>query len=261
MLTKLLKYDLKNIYKRLIVFYVLTLFFSITTRILFSLKETTILYILGQISVGCLFSMVANILINVLIINWVRFKDTLYKDEAYLTHTLPVEKNTLYDSKFYLSLIALFTSFIVIFLSLFIAYYTKDRFIMLKDYISNIIGLYNINYGFIIALIFLLFLEIYSALQSGFIGIIFGYKKNNNQRLYSVLFGFITYLLTQGLLLLVTFIISLFDNNIMKIFTSNVFNLGIIKKLLIISIVFYILIALILKYIGRKQLKKGVNVI
>ena len=98
MLSKLLKYDLKYMIKNMTVFYVLAIFFAITTRILFNIEQSVIINIIGQISVGCMFAMLANILINTIMRSWVRFRDSLYKDEAYLTHTLPVTKNELYNS-------------------------------------------------------------------------------------------------------------------------------------------------------------------
>ena len=62
--------------------------------------QSIIINIIGQISVGCMFSMIFSILINTMMRSWVRFRDSLYKDESYLTHTLPVTKNELYNSKF-----------------------------------------------------------------------------------------------------------------------------------------------------------------
>ena len=96
MLNKLLKYEFKNMYKFLSVFYILCIFFAITTRLLNLVNNTTIMYIISQVSLGCLIAMIANILINTLMRNWVRFKETMYGDESYLTHTLPIEKKTLY---------------------------------------------------------------------------------------------------------------------------------------------------------------------
>ena len=93
MLNKLLKYDLKYMIKNMSIFYILTIFFSITTRILFNINQSIIINIIGQISVGCMFSMMVNTLINTVMRSWTRFRDSLYKDEAYLTHTLPFTKN------------------------------------------------------------------------------------------------------------------------------------------------------------------------
>ena len=123
MLSKLLKYDLKYMIKNMSTFYVLAIFFAITTRILFNVEQSIIINIIGQISVGCMFAMLANILINTIMRSWVRFRDSLYRDEAYLTHTLPVTKNELYNSKFIQTLIFFFLVFIVVLISFFIAYY------------------------------------------------------------------------------------------------------------------------------------------
>ena len=64
MLGKLLKYDLKYMLKNMSAFYILAIFFAVTTRILFSLEQTIIINILGQISVGCFIAILINILIN-----------------------------------------------------------------------------------------------------------------------------------------------------------------------------------------------------
>ena len=82
--------------------------------------------------------MVANILINTLMRSWVRFRDSIYKDESYLTHTLPVTKNNIYDSKFIQALIFFVIGFAVIILSIFIAYYTQERWLVVKELINKI---------------------------------------------------------------------------------------------------------------------------
>ena len=117
MLNKLLKYDLKYMIKNMAIFYILSIFFAITTRILFYMEQSVIINIIGQISVGCMFAMIVNTLINTMMRSWVRFRDSLYKDESYLTHTLPVTKNNLYNSKFIQTLIFFFISFIVAFIT------------------------------------------------------------------------------------------------------------------------------------------------
>ena len=85
MLKKLLKYDLQKTYKILIIFYSLSIFFSILTRIFLSIENSFILNIIGKICGGVTISMIFNILINNLMRLWVDFKNNLYKDESYLT--------------------------------------------------------------------------------------------------------------------------------------------------------------------------------
>ena len=99
MLKKLLKYDLENIFKFLIIFYSLALFFAILTRIFFSIDNSLVMNLLGHVTSGTAISMMCSIVINNLMRLWVRFKSNFYGDESYLTHTLPVDKKTLYLSK------------------------------------------------------------------------------------------------------------------------------------------------------------------
>ena len=223
MLKKLLKYDLKYMIQNMSVFYLLALFFSVTTRILFSLNETVMIKVLSQISVGCMFAMIGNILINTMMRSWIRFRDSIYKDEAYLTHTLPVTKNEIYNSKFIQTLLFFIIGFLIILLSLFITYYTKDRWLELKNLISTITtGLDFNTWAFVISFMTVIFLEVFNAIQCGFLGIILGNKKNNAKTGFSILFGFIAYLLSQSMVLFLVFMVGLFNEGIMNLFTSNI---------------------------------------
>ena len=262
MLTKLLKYDLKYMLKNMSVFYILALFFGLTTRILFSLNETIMIKILSQISVGCLFSMLANVLINTMMRSWIRFRDSIYKDEAYLTHTLPVTKNDIYNSKFIQTLIFFIVGFLAILLSLFIAYYTKDRWLLLKGVISSITTGLDFNTTlFVLSFITIIFLEIFNAIQCGFLGIILGNQKNNGKIGYSVFFGFIAYLLSQSIVLLLIFIVGLFDQSIMNLFTSDILlDTSTMKLLIVLAIIIYFIIILLMSLLCKKALNKGVNI-
>ena len=263
MLGKLLKYDLKYMLQSMIIFYILSIFFAVTTRLLFNIDQSVIITIIGQISVGCMFSMLASTLINTMMRSWIRFRDSLYKDESYLTHTLPVTKNDLYNSKFLLTFIFFFISFISILLSLFIAYYSKDNWQFITNYVKNItIGLNMNTIFFVTMFIIVVFLEIFNAIQCGFYGIILGYKKNNGKLGYSVLFGFILYLLAQSVVLLLVFICGLFESSIMDLFKTATVSIdaNAFKILSILASVFYLVIIYIMSLLCKKSLNKGVNV-
>ena len=262
MLTKLLKYDLKYMIKNMCVFYILSIFFAITTRILFSINQSVIIGIITQISVGCMFAMIANTLINTIMRSWIRFRDSIYKDEAYLTHTLPVTKNDIYNSKFLETLIFFIIGFVIVIISLFITYYTKDRWILLTNFIKTITTGLNFNTAlFVSGFIIIIFLEIFNAIQCGYLGIILGYKKNNNQIGFSVLYGFISYLLSQSMVLFLVFIVGLFDSSIMDLFKSNILlNTNSFKILMIVSIVLYLLIITIMNIMCKKVFNIGVNI-
>ena len=258
MLNKLLKYDLKYMIKNMSIFYILAIFFSIITRLLTLPDQSVMIGILYKISSGCVIAMIANIIINVMMRSWVRFRDSLYKDESYLTYTLPVTKNELYNSKFIQTLIFYFVSFIIILISLFIAYYSK-----ITNYIKTItIGLNMTTSFFITMAIILIFLEVFNAIQCGFLGIILGHKMNNGKTGYSVLFGFIIYLIAQSIILFLVFIYGLFDPTIMELFKTATINIDVkaFKSLAIVSSLLYLVIIFVMSIICKKQLSKGVNI-
>ena len=263
MLNKLLKYDLKYMIKNMSIFYILSIFFALTTRILFNVEKSVIISIIGQISVGCMFAMIVNTLINTMMRSWIRFRDSLYKDESYLTHTLPVTKNELYNSKFIQTLIFFFISFVVILISLFIAYYSKENWLVITNYIRTITTGLNLSTSFFITMaIIIIFLEVFNAIQCGFLGIILGHKMNNGKIGYSVLFGFITYLLAQGLILGLVFVYGIFDSTVMELFKTATINIDVtaFKTLAIVSSSLYIIIIFIMNILCKKELSKGVNV-
>ena len=263
MLIKLLKYDLKYMIKNMSVFYILSIFFAITTRLLSLPEQSVIIGILSKISSGCMIAMIANVVINVMMRSWVRFRDSLYKDEAYLTHTLPVTKNDLYNSKFIQTLIFFFIGFVIILLSLFVAYYTQDSWQVIKEYIKTITIGFNMSTAFFITIaIVLIFLELFNAIQCGFLGIILGYKRNNGKIGFSVLFGFIIYLVAQTLVLGLVFVYGLFDTTVMELFKSGTISIDVnaFKVLAIVSSILYLIIIFSMSIIGKKLLNKGVNI-
>ena len=263
MLNKLLKYDLKYMIKNMSVFYILTIFFAITTRLLSLPEQSIMISIIRKISSGCMIAMIANIIINVMMRSWIRFRDSLYKDESYLTHTLPVSKNNLYNSKFIQTVVFFFIGFIIALLGLFIAYYSKDNWEALKTVISTITTGMNMRTSFFLAMaVSMIFLEIFNAIQCGFLGIILGHKMNNGKLGYSVLFGFIIYLIAQLLVLGLVFVYGFFDSSVMELFKTATINIDVnaFKILAILSAILYLIIIFVMSIICKIELNKGVNI-
>ena len=262
MLKKLLKYDLENIFKFLIIFYSLSIFFAILTRIFFSIDNSFIMNLLGNITSGIAISMMFSIIINNLMRLWIRLKNNFYGDESYLTHTLPIEKKTLYLSKVISSIISLFASVSVIALTLFVAYYSKDNLEILKNILLPITTTYEINFlNIIILFLFITFLELVNGLFSGYTGIILGHKKNNNKIIFSVLYGFITYMITQTIGLIAIFIVAIFNKDIMNLFITNeIININSIHTIIYLAISVYTMTIIILYILNLKFFKQGINV-
>ena len=263
MLGKLLKYDFKFIFGNILIFYILAIFFALLTRVLSLLEYSIMVDILYKISTGCFISMIANILINAMMSCWVRFRRSLYKDESYLTHTLPVTKNQLYNSKFISTFIFFLISFIVIIIGLFIAYYTPENW----NNIINVMNMITVGYNmsstfFVLIALLIIFLEIFNAIQCGYLGIILGHRKNNAKIGFSILFGFIAYLISQSLVLGLVYVYGFIDPSVMALFESVTINIdaNAFKVLAIASSAFYILIICIMYFMNKKFLNKGVDV-
>ncbi len=194
MLAKLLKYDLKAIFKFLAIFYGLALIFAIITRMLFAVNDSLLTQIFAQIFNGATISMIANILINNLMRLWVYFKTNLYGDEGYLMHTLPVPRRDLYAAKFLAGLITLSVSTIIIAVVMAIAYLTPESFEGLKNFLLPITdAMDSTMIKFMVAIVGLVFLEVLSILVSGYLGIILGNKRLNERTRWSVGLGLVIY--------------------------------------------------------------------
>lgn len=262
MLNKLLKYDLKWTYKVLIVFYILSIIFALLTRLLFSIENSFVLNVVAQICSGITISMFASVLINNIMRLWARFVMNTYKDESYLTHTLPVKKQTIYTSRFLAAFVTMFTSILVIAFSIFIAYYSKENLQIVKTLLTPVAQMYDSTaLKLLLVVVFVVFLEMLFTLQIGYTGIILGHRKNSGKIAFSILFGFICYMITQGLILLGLFAIGLFNKDIMNMFITNeIVSVDIIKNIMYLAIGIYTICIIIYYYVNIKLFEKGVNV-
>lgn len=262
MLGKVLKYDLKYVYKVLIVFYVLALLFAGFTRLFWSFENSTIMNIFGTIASGITISFVFSILINNMMRLWSRIVKNLYGDEAYLTHTLPVEKSTIYASKFLSSILTTFTSIAVILLVLFVAYYSKENMVFLKSTLEAVANMYDTSIIMFLLIVFGVFaLEVLVVLQAGYTGIILGHKANSGKMMKSIVYGFTLYIFTSALSLLVLYIAGLFRNDVMQLFTMNsLVDISTVKFVLYLGIIFYLIVTSIYFIVDIKLFKHGVNV-
>lgn len=102
MLKKLLKYDLKWILKVEYIWSVITIIFAILTRLTSLLNESVITSIIKSVLTSITITGMLNVLFNGIIRTWIRVRNNLYKDEAYLTHTCQSKAKLFFPLKFYL---------------------------------------------------------------------------------------------------------------------------------------------------------------
>ncbi len=262
MLGKLLKYDLKWVYKVVFVFYILSFVFAILSRIFLNIENSTLFYIIGQITSSAMIGLIINGLVNGLIRSWVRFTTNIYKDESYLTHTLPVEKRSIYLSKVLTALICSFTSVIVALGCLFICYYSEANMEGLKAFLKVTADSYDISVISLLLIVsFVVFLEVLFIILIGYVAIIIGHRSNKNKMGKTFIYGIGLYFITSSLTLGIIYIIGLFNEGIMNIInTTEIVNAEAIKGVMIAGVAIYVIYNIIYYIIGNILFKKGVNV-
>lgn len=262
MLRKLLKYDLKWVYKIVVVFYILAIIFSAIGRGLNAIENSLIFSVLAQISFGIAISMMVSSLINCLMRLWARFIKNLYKDESYLTHTLPVKKKTIYASKIISAFISIFTTVVVILICLFICYYSETNMQFVKSLLEFAAETYNTTVLKLLLLFsFTFFLEIMFTVLVGYVGIIIGHKSNQNKMIKTIVLGLVMYMLTQIVTLGLIYVLGLFNSDVMNLINTNdMVSIDTIKFIMYSGISMYVIYIIFYYFWGKKQLEKGVNV-
>lgn len=261
MLKKLLKYDLEWCYKPLLVFYILAIFFSIIVRVVESFEQSLIILIIDKICCGIVIAMIVNILINCFMRNWARFVKNIYKDESYLTHTLPVSKNKIYLSKVLTAIITLLTSFIVIIACLAISALNKDTWIILKESLEQSAIYFDSSvFCFIFVMVITIFFEFLFMMMCGILGIIIGHRFNNLKIVKSIVIGFGIYIISSAMTVGILYIAGLLNSDIMSLFNNIDVSSNALKSMMLIGILVYAVYNLGIYFIGNKLLNKGVNV-
>lgn len=262
MLGKILKYDLKWVYKLVVIFYALAFIFSVIGRIFGEIENSLVCDIVSKICFGTAISMAISSLINSLMRLWARFVRNVYKDESYLTHTLPVEKKDIYLSKVISGIVCIFTTMIVAVICLGICYYSEANIEVVKNLLELAASTYNTTVLKLLLLVtVVLFLEVVYVLLTGYVGIILGHKSNTGKMVKSIVIGFVLYFVFQTLTLGLMGIYGLFNPEVMNLInTTDIINIDAIKSVMYAGIVVYVLYSVILYILGKIQLNKGVNV-
>lgn len=261
MLKKLLKYDLKWILKVEYIWSIITIILATLLRLTNYLNDSVITNIIKIVLTSLTITGMANILFNAIIRTWVRVKNNLYKDEAYLTHTLPVKESTILSSKILAGVLTMLFSVATITVTFFIGFYSKRLLEGIKTSLQIVATTLNSSVtNILIILAIILFLEITFILLVGVFGIIKGHRSNDNKIIKSVLISGITYIIFSGVSLLIAYIYGLFNEKIKVLFTGNLIDYATLKIFLMIIIVIYTAYLIILYFLSQREFAKGVNI-
>ncbi len=256
MLGKLLKYDLKFVFKHLSIFYVIMFLAVALGRFFGMFDNSTVMIVISNIFMGIMIAMIFNIVINNAIRLWVRMISNVYKDESYLTHTLPVSKNEIYLSKVITAFVSVIVSLIVIVVGLGL-WFGSDA---IKGFLEMVID-GALSTKVLLLMITVLILEMFFLIMVGFLGIIIGYKFNYRKTILSIIFSVFIY----GAFNICSFIIlcgwALFNNEVLELFKTNAIpSVDLVYDILLLASIIYLGYSIISGFISVKLLNKGVNV-
>lgn len=263
MLTKLLKYDLKNLFKKLLPIYLVSLAICIVTGIMLIISDN--IYALNFIIGIMLFLSVLLIILTPIaafIYSIDDFYNKLVKDEGYLMHTLPAKKSSIVMSKTIASIITVLASIvssIISLIALTINHY--DSYNSILNQIGNIIdSAVNImGILFIILLILAIIIGYILNLLNIFASISLGQMHNGNKKLFAVIYYIATYYIMQIITAIIILIPILFNKNLLSQLEMDIPPIGTLNTFLGLSIVLSIIFSIIFYIITTKVLDKKLN--
>ncbi len=266
MLSKLMKYDLKSMGKRLIPYYIVLILLALLERGISLITNNLIavssdkLAILSMISVPIkimFFLSAIIILVFTLFISAERFYYNIYKDEGYLTNTLPVTKKAIINSKLLSSIITFLTSVIVLISALFIGI---PNFIQI---VESVMGVFSEVCGskLLGTLIFggLIFLSYINYLVTVYLAIALGHKRNNNKIIASVVYGIIIYIILQFASLISVGVVCIINPNIINELSMDIIPVNAMLQLMSASLILILIFNIIEQVLTIKVVSTKLN--
>lgn len=260
MLSKVLKYDLKKNMRWMWILFVSTLVVAGITRGCKELaKNIAFFNILGIIFDSVFYSLAINVILQPFLRSFLNFKNSFYSDESYLTHTLPVNKSTLINSKYLTALIEVVCGFVTLILSILIVFISPSFFDTIQFILSTAVsGTFNV--GLVLSLfIVLVIVEFLMFISIIFFAIVTAYKSKEHRVLKAFL---ITALMSFASLTILSIIMII-------VLSINGFNLSsstlilpnqVFMSVLITGILVYSAITILFYFLTKYEFNKGVNV-
>ena len=260
MLNKLLKYDLKKNMRWLWILFVSTIAVAGLTRGCKELSASIGFFkILGIFFDSVFYSLAVNTILQPFLRGFLNFSKSFYGDESYLTHTLPVTKNQLINSKYITTLIEIILGFSTLVISILIMFGSPAMFDILKLLLSTLIS-DNFSVGLVITLfIILVVVEFLMFISIIYYSITIAYKSKEKRILRTFLttaalaFASLTVL---AIIMIIVLLINGVNLSSPTLILSNTAFLSIITT----GIIVYSAITTLFYFLTKKEFNKGVNV-
>lgn len=260
MMKSLLKHDLKKMFKVLVYIYVISIALAGITRLINIGKDIQAIAIIGGIFAGLTYSAIASILVNTVVHILRVFICGFYRDESYLTHTLPVSKNKLLLSKYLAGLIVILASVLVCILSLGIVLYSESLIQAIKSMLEVTVSGFDMSVGgFLTLIILIIFSQICSMMSMAFCAIVIANTYNTKKVMKGLIWFFAFYFGAMNLTLILAAIIFAITGNISQLF-AEVLSQGAFVTIIVLGLILYVIYAVAFYLISNKIFNKGVNV-
>ena len=260
MLVKLLKNDLKKNMRWLWILFVAAIVVAGITRGCKELGHTLAVFkVLGIFFDAVFPAVLINVIIQPFLRSFLNFSKSLYGDESYLTHTLPVEKSKIITSKFLTALIEMILAFVTVIISLVIIFASPTFMTTIKMLLSMII-IGEISVFWVLTLfIALVIVEFLMFISIILFSIILANKSREKKVLkaflYTALMSFAALSVLSVVMLIVLSINGVSITSETILLSNSVFN-----SIVISGIVVYSAVSVLFYFLARREFNKGVNI-
>lgn len=277
MLGKLIKYDLKFILKTVSIYGIIllccALLFNITgydtnCRLVDDMtvcdEAPILLQIFHTIFWNAIFVVIIGLLLNGVIRVWARFKINCFSDEAYLTHTLPITKKTLWLSKFCSAILTILFMLIVSAISFVILSLSPNGQLLVADF-----GITTDRpFSYYIIYLLTIFTQLLFMTVCGMTGIIIANRNGSHRNFHALVWGFIVYTVGVFIMLGCLLLASNFSEAIHAMIfgagtsatAQEFFTIDFMQNLLIGIGIIYIVMTTTLYFVDQALINKGVNI-
>ena len=260
MLSKLLKRDLKKNMSWMWILFVATIGIALVTRGTMELgKNVAFFKVVGIFLEGVFYGLAVNLVIQPFLRNFLNFQKSFYSDESYLTHTLPVSKNQLINSKYLTAIIEILAGFITLVVSILIMYAGPNFADSLRLIISTAVdGRFSLAAAIILFVVlivveFLMFISIID------FSIIIGFRAKDRKILKTFLITLgISFASLAVLFVVMLIILSIFDVKLTS--TTLLLSSSAFYSALAAGIVVYSSVIVLFYFLTKKEFNKGVNI-
>ena len=260
MLSKLLKNDLKKNMHWLWILFVSTIAVAGITRGCKELGKTIAFFkIMGIFFDSVFYALAVNVILHPFLRNFLNFTKSFYSDEAYLTHTLPVTKTQLINSKYLTALIEMTLGFASLIISILILFISPTMFDFLKMIFATIItGKFSLTLSLILFII-LVIVEFSMFLSIIYFAIVKAYQSKEKRFLKA--FAISAAMAFASLAVLTVAMIIVLLINKVKFSTSNlILSSSAFISVLLTGIVVYTASTILFYCLAKREFNKGVNI-